>query len=66
MLILVIAGKFLMVIGGDRGTYERDIADHINNIEVVSFDPDNATVPECLQNFNPLPVPSIVGCVIRF
>ena len=63
MLILVIAGKFLMVIGGDRG-YEDERK--INNIEMVSFDPANATVPECLQNFNPLPVPSIVGCVIRF
>ena len=63
MLILVIAGKFLMVIGGDRG-YEDERK--INNSEVVSFDPANATVPECLQNFNPFPFPSISGCVIRF
>ena len=62
MLILVIAGKFLMVIGGDRG-FER----YINNIEVVSFDPANATVPECLQNFNPFPREGgISRCVIRF
>ena len=61
MLILVIAGKFLMVIGGDIDRYNV-----INDIEVVSFDPANATVPECLQNFNPFPFPSISGCVSRF
>ena len=64
ILFLVIAGRFLMVIGGDRpfATEER----WINDIEVVSFDPANSSVPECLQNLNPFPAYSISGCVVRF
>lgn len=59
----IFAGKFVMVIGGER-TYGTEKS-RINDIEIVSFDSANGTVPECLQNFNDFPAPSITGWVVR-
>ena len=63
--LLVIAGEFLMVIGGETGSISQDERG-INEIEVVSFDPADATVPECLQNLSPFPATAIKGYVVRF
>ena len=61
--LLVIAGEFLMVIGGDTGYVDER---GINEIEVVSFDPADATVPECLENLSPFPATVIKGYVGSF
>ena len=39
--------------------------DWINDIEVVSLDPANATVPECLQNIKAFPATSLTWWVVR-
>ena len=43
-----------MVIGGDYPRYPSEVGD---DVELVSLDPINYPVPDCLQNLNPLPVP---------
>ena len=48
-----------MVIGGER--FYGNEKSWINDIEVVSMDPSNDTVPECLQNLNAFPANAISG-----
>ena len=58
-----------MVIGGQKGYIktagEGTEKDWINDIEVVSLDPANATVPECLQNIKAVPATSLTWWVVR-
>ena len=58
-----------MVIGGQKGYIktpeEGTEKDWINDIEVVSFDPANAAVPECLQNIKAFPATSFSWWVVR-
>ena len=45
---------YLMVIGGAYPRYPSEVGD---DVELVSLDPINYPVPDCLQNLNPLPAP---------
>ena len=64
--LITLTGKFLMVIGGGQrwGTWDGGWK-RLNDIELVSFDPYNDTVPDCLQNLNAFPFESIERCDVR-